>query len=48
MSQPIFQQIVNDGLSQLDTSSLTPHQWQVLHHVKDCRTETMGELPLAL
>ena len=42
MSQPIFQQIVSDGLTQLDTSRLTPRQWQVLHHVKDCRTETMG------
>ncbi len=42
MSRSVFQQILDDGLKQLDKEHVTPRQWQVLRHVQDCRTEAMG------
>lgn len=38
----ILQHIISDGLQTLNRDSLSPHQWQVLHHLQGCRTESMG------
>ncbi len=37
-----LQQIIQDGLQGLKQDSLSPDQWQVLHHLQGCRTERMG------
>lgn len=42
MNGSLFQQIISDGLAQLDKQAITPRQWQVLHHLQDCRTQAMG------
>jgi hypothetical protein len=42
MNGSVLQQIIDVGLKQLDTSQLAPRQWQVIHHLQDCRTQAMG------
>lgn len=42
MNGSLFQQIIDEGLPYLDTTTLAPRQWQVLHHLQDCRTQAMG------
>ncbi|WP_210452644.1 IS91 family transposase, partial [Vibrio crassostreae] len=37
-----YQAVLTQGLEELDKSKVTPRQWQVLHHLRDCRTERMG------
>jgi len=42
MSSGVFKRIIDDGLATLDTTSVSPRQWQVLHHLQRCRTSMMG------
>ena len=42
MAESVFKHILADGLTHLDTSSISPRQWQVLHHLSACRTSAMG------
>ncbi|NRA54877.1 MAG: IS91 family transposase [Gammaproteobacteria bacterium] len=42
MSSGAFKHIIEDGLINLDSSSVSPRQWQVLHHLKACRTSALG------
>ena len=44
MNGSLLQQIIVQGLPQLqlEKKSITPRQWQVLHHLQDCRTQAMG------
>lgn len=42
MNGSVFQQIIDDGLREIASSHLAPRQWQVLHHLQNCRTEAMG------
>lgn len=42
MSSGTFKHIIEDGLVNLDTSSISPRQWQVLHHLRACRTSVLG------
>lgn len=42
MNGSLFQQIINDGIPELEAKTITPRQWQVLHHLQDCRTQAMG------
>lgn len=42
MSSGVFKHIIENGLVNLDTSSVSPRQWQVLHHLQDCRTRALG------
>ncbi|MEZ9301392.1 transposase zinc-binding domain-containing protein, partial [Vibrio splendidus] len=37
-----YQAVLTQGLEELDKSKVTPRQWQVLNHLRDCRTERMG------
>ena len=37
-----YQTVLTQGLEELDKSKVTPRQWQVLNHLRDCRTERMG------
>ncbi|NRA84473.1 MAG: transposase zinc-binding domain-containing protein, partial [Gammaproteobacteria bacterium] len=42
MSSGTFKHIIEDGLVNSDTSSISPRQWQVLHHLRACRTSALG------
>lgn len=42
MTEGVFKHIIDDGLANLDTSSVSPRQWQVLHHLQACRTSALG------
>ncbi|MCI2286104.1 IS91 family transposase [Colwellia sp. MSW7] len=42
MNGSLFQQIIAQGLPYLEKKAITPRQWQVLHHLQDCRTQAMG------
>jgi hypothetical protein len=42
MNGSLFQQIIAQGLPALEKQSITPRQWQVLHHLQNCRTQAMG------
>ena len=42
MNGSLLQQIIAQGLPQLEKKTITPRQWQVLHHLQDCRTQAMG------
>lgn len=37
-----YQTVLTQGLDEIDQSKITPRQWQVLNHLRDCRTERMG------
>ena len=37
-----YQTVLTKGLEEIDTAKITPRQWQVLNHLRDCRTERMG------
>ena len=37
-----YQTVLTQGLEEIDKTIVTPRQWQVLHHLRDCRTERMG------
>lgn len=43
-----YQAVLTQGLEELDKSKVTPRQWQVLNHLRDCRTGAYGQLRLAL
>ena len=42
MNGSLLQQIIEEGIPHLDTERISPRQWQVLHHLQDCRTQAMG------
>ena len=42
MNGSSLQQIIAQGLPHLEKKTITPRQWQVLHHLQDCRTQAMG------
>ncbi|WP_264877412.1 IS91 family transposase [Vibrio agarivorans] len=37
-----YQTVLTQGLDEINKAKITPRQWQVLHHLRDCRTERMG------
>jgi hypothetical protein len=37
-----YQTVLTQGLEEIDKTKITPRQWQVLNHLRDCRTERMG------
>ncbi|TFH89691.1 IS91 family transposase [Vibrio ouci] len=37
-----YQTLLTQGLDEINKAKITPRQWQVLHHLRDCRTERMG------
>jgi hypothetical protein len=42
MKTSVFKSIINDGLAHTNTNSISPHQWQVIHHLQTCRTAALG------
>lgn len=42
MNGSLLQQIIAQGLPYLEKKTITPRQWQVLHHLQDCRTQAIG------
>jgi hypothetical protein len=47
MAEASLQAVMREGLDCYSESHrLSPHQWQVCHHILDCRTETLGGLRL--
>ena len=47
MTEASLQAVIREGLNRYSGSHrLSPHQWQVCHHILDCRTEALGGLGL--
>ena len=47
MAEASLQAVMREGLDCYRRSHrLSPHQWQVCHHILDCRTEALGGLGL--
>ena len=48
MAEPSLQAVMAACLdSHANTHRLSPRQWQVCHHILDCRTAALGGLQLA-